>query len=149
VKTFTAQLEPAPRGGHSVLVPLKVAEAEGLQHGARVRGTLNATGYRSSLMKYGGAFYLGVHKATLAGANVAPPARVKVSIELDDEPLPADNMPVDLAKALKRTPRAAAAWELLPPSAKREHVKSVLGAKKAETRVRRVEKIVAALALRR
>jgi hypothetical protein len=52
VRTFTAQLEPAPRGGHYVLVPPKVAEAEGLQHGARVRGTLNATGYRSSLMKY-------------------------------------------------------------------------------------------------
>ncbi len=36
------------------------------------------------MMKYGGAFYLGVHKATLGGASVAPPARVKVSIELDD-----------------------------------------------------------------
>src|SRR5688572_14595250 len=100
-------------------------------------------------MKYGSAFYLGVHKATLAGASVAPPARVKVSIERDDEPLPTDKMPADLAKALKGTPRAAAAWELLPPSAKREHVKSVLGAKRAETRARRVEKVVAALALRR
>jgi hypothetical protein len=149
VKAFTAQLEPAPRGGHYVVVPPKVAEAEGLQHGARVRGTLNATGYRSSLMKYGGVFYLGVHKATLAGASVEPPARVKVSIELDDEPLPADTTPADLAQALKGTPRAAAAWEALRPSAKREHVKSVVDAKKSETRARRIEKIVAALALRR
>lgn len=60
-----------------------------------------------------------------------------------------DDMPADLAKALKETARAAAAWELLSPSAKREHVKSVLGAKRAETRARRVEKIVAELVLRR
>ena len=35
--------------------------------------------------------------------------------------------------ALKGTPRAASAWELLPPSGKREHVKSVLGARRASS----------------
>jgi uncharacterized protein YdeI (YjbR/CyaY-like superfamily) len=50
-----------------------------------------------------------------------------------------------LAKALKRTTGAAAAWERLRPSLKREHVKSLLDAKKPETRRNRLDKILATL----
>jgi uncharacterized protein YdeI (YjbR/CyaY-like superfamily) len=46
----------------------------------------------------------------------------------------------------KRHAKAAAAWERLRPSAKRGHVQSLLAAKKAETRARRLDKIVASLA---
>ena len=144
-KAFTAQLEPVPHGGHYVIVPAEVAEAVGVRHGARVRGTVNGAAYRSSLMKYSGVFHLGVHKATLAEAGVEAPAIVRVSIELDDEPLPTDTVPPDLARALKQERRAAQAWQTLRPSARREHVKSVLEAKKPETRARRIEKIIAAL----
>ena len=149
MKTFSAQLEPVPHGGHYVVVPAQVAEAAGLRHAARVRGTLNGAPYRSSLMKYSGVFHLGVHKATLASAGVTAPARVRVSIELDDEPLPTDSCPEELSRALRKAPGALAAWEELRPSLKREHVKSVLDAKQAETRVRRIEKIVGSLAPRR
>jgi hypothetical protein len=147
VKHFTAKLEPVPHGGHYVVVPAKVADAQGLKHGARVRGTVNGVAYRSSLMKYGGIFHLGVHKATLAAARVKAPARVKVTIERDDQPLPTDTVPSDLARALKRNRAASAAWKALRPSRKREHVKSVADAKKPETRKRRIEKIVAELGL--
>jgi hypothetical protein len=143
---FTAMLEAVPHGGHYVVVPAKVADAQGLTHGMRVRGTVNGARYRSSLMKYSGIFHLGVHKATLAEARVKAPARVKVSIERDAEPLPTDTVPADLAKALKRDQGAGAAWKVLRPSLRREHVKSVTSAKKPETRARRVEKIVASLA---
>ena len=145
MKSFSAQLEPVPHGGHYVIVPSEVAEAAGLRHGARVRGTLNGVRYRSSLMKYGGVFHLGVHKATLAEAGVEAPTSVRVSIELDDQPLPTDTVPPDLARALKKEARAGQAWQALRPSARREHVKSVVDAKKPETRARRIEKIIAAL----
>src|SRR6516162_6279627 len=144
-KSFTADLLPVPHGGHYVVVPKPVAAAAGLRHGQRVRGTVNGARYRSSLMMYSGVFHLGVHKATLAEAEVTPPAAVRVSIEADTEPLPTDAVPPDLAKALKRG-SAAAAWERLRPSLKREHVKSLLDAKKPETRRNRLDKIVAALA---
>jgi hypothetical protein len=62
--------------------------------------------YRSSLMKYGAVFHLGVHKATLAEAGVKPADLVRVSIELDDEPLPADSVPPELERALKQDARA-------------------------------------------
>jgi uncharacterized protein YdeI (YjbR/CyaY-like superfamily) len=68
-----------------------------------------------------------------------------VSIEADTEPLSTDVVPPDLAKALKRRASAAAAWARLRPSLKREHVKSLLEAKKPETRRNRLDKIVATL----
>lgn len=144
-KPFRGKLEPVPHGGHYVVVPPKVADAAGLRHGARVRGTVNGAQYRSSLMKYGGVFHLGVHKATIAAAKVKPPATVSVAIELDDEPLPTDTVPDDLDKALKKSRAATAAWRVLRPSMKREHVKAVTSAKKPETRARRIAVIVAAL----
>ena len=145
-ESFIAELLPVPHGGHYVIVPKAVAAGAGLRHGQRVRGTVNGVRYRSSLMKYSGMFHLGMHKATLAEAGVAPPATVRVTIEPDTEPLPTDAVPPDLAKALKRGSAAAAAWERLRPSMKREHVRSLLDAKKSETRRNRLDKIVATLA---
>jgi hypothetical protein len=140
---FRAQLKPVPHGGHYVIVPDDVVQAAGLRHAARVRGTVDGADYRSSLMMYGGVFHLGVHKATLAAAGVRAPADVTVTIELDTEPLPSDTVPDDLAKALKRA-GVSGAWQALRPSLKREHVQSVLDAKKPETRLGRIDKIVAA-----
>jgi hypothetical protein len=145
VKSFTADLLPVPHGGQYVVVPKAIAAAAGLRHGQRVRGTVNGARYRSSLMMYSGVFHLGVHKAALAEAEVTPPATVRMTIEADTEPLPTDAVPPDLAKALKRGSTAAAAWERLRPSLKREHVKSLLDAKKPETRRNRLDKIIAAL----
>jgi hypothetical protein len=142
VNRFKAKLEPVPRGGLFVVVPTQVAAKEKLVHGTRVRGTLNGVAYRSSLMKYDGVFHLGVHKATATSAGVSKGARVDITIELDDEPLPTDVVPDDLARALRSDAKAAVSWEKLAPSVRRDHVKSVLEAKKAETRARRVAKII-------
>jgi len=147
-QSFMAKLQPVPHGGHYVAVPRSVAEAAGLKHGLRVRGTVNGARYRSSLMMYSGVFHLGVHKATLAEAGVSAPADVLVTIEADDEPLETDIVPPDLARALKRNAAAAAAWDRLRPSLKREHVGSLLAAKKEETRASRLDKIVASLTAR-
>ncbi|HEX7795713.1 MAG TPA: YdeI/OmpD-associated family protein [Vicinamibacterales bacterium] len=145
MQRFRAKLEPVPHGGQYVVVPAEVAAAAGLKHGARVRGEVNGVGYRSSLMKYSGIFHLGVHKATLQTAGVKPGARISVTIEFDDEPLPTDVVPDDLAIALKKNQSASTAWTVLAPSHRREHVKALLSAKSADTRARRVAKIVAAL----
>ena len=89
-------------------------------------------------MKYSGVFHLGVHKATLAEANARSGDRVAVTIELDDQPLPTDVLPDDLAKAIAGTAATRAAWTKLSPAHRREHVKQVIEAKKPETRARRM-----------
>ena len=139
---FRARLEPVPHGGMFVVVPDDVAAAAGLRYGARVRGTLNGVAYRSSLMKYSGRFHLGIHKATAASARVGRGDIVTLTIEVDDQPLPTDLVPDDLATALAEAPSVLEAWLALAPAQRRERVKSVIDAKKPETRARRVAKIV-------
>jgi hypothetical protein len=145
MQRFSAPLQPAPHGGHYVVVPPAVVAAAGIKHHSRVRGTCNGVPYRSSTPVYSGIHYLGLHKAMLAEAGAVPGEQVELTIELDTEPLPTDAMPDDLKAALARDAEAAAAWEALRPSHKREHVKSILEAKKAETRATRVDKTVAML----
>jgi len=149
VQRFKATLEPVPHGGLFVVVPAKTAAAAGLKYGARVRGTVNGAPYRSSLMKYSGVFHMGVHKATVAQAgapkSLEPGDRVTVTIALDDQPLPTDVVPDDLAEAIASSALTRAAWKALSPAHKREHVKQVIEAKKTETRVRRIAATVAAL----
>jgi hypothetical protein len=146
VEAFKAKLQLVPHGGQFVVVPARVAEAAGLRHGARVRGTVDGAPYRSSLMKYSGVFHLGVHKATLARAGAAEGARVAVTIELDDRPLPTDTVPDDLARAMAGEGAAVrAAWERLAPSRRRELVKQVVEAKKPETRAARIARTIEAL----
>ena len=146
MERFKAKLEPVPHGGQLVVVPAETAEAAGLKYGARVRGTVNGAPFRSSLMKYSGIFHMGVHKATLAAAGVKQGDRVEVAIELDDQPLPTDIVPDDLARAIAREAKLGGAWRDLSPAHKREHVKHVIEAKQAETRARRIAELVAMLA---
>jgi hypothetical protein len=170
MKPFRARLEPVPHGGHFVVVPAAVAAAAGLAHGARVTGTVGGVRYRSSLvgparsagtqlqirsvvanracgaerlMKYSGVFHMGVHKATLAAAGAAPGDSVRVTIAVDDEPLPTDTVPGDLARALgARAGRLQAAWRRLAPSRRRQYIKEIISAKQPETRARRIARTV-------
>jgi uncharacterized protein YdeI (YjbR/CyaY-like superfamily) len=54
-------------------------------------------------------------------------------------------VPDDLRSALDASATATAAWEKLSYTHKKEHVRSVLDAKKAETRTRRIAAVVAKL----
>ena len=53
--------------------------------------------------------------------------------------------PEDFARALDADPAARAAYDKLSYSRKREHVLTIEGAKKAETRIRRIETALATL----
>src|SRR5262245_60095191 len=125
MKRFRAKLEPVSHGGHFVVVPAQIAVAAGLRYGVRVRGTVDGVAYRSSLMKYGGVFHMGVHKATLAAAARTGGDIVDVAIEIDDEPLPTDVVPRDLAKAFAKSPAAKKAFATLSRARKTRPVKHV------------------------
>jgi hypothetical protein len=141
---FTASLVPVPHGGHYVVVPPEAAEKAKLKHGDRVRGTVGGRAYRSSMMKYSGLFHLGVHKEHLAALGATTGDRLAFTIEVDAEPLPGDEIPPELARALKKNTRARDGFEAMAPSHRREHVKYIVEAKKPETRARRVEKTIEA-----
>lgn len=60
-------------------------------------------------------------------------------------PRPPVDMPDDLAAALKASPGAAATFEGFPPGQRREYVEWITGAKREETRRKRLETAIAQL----
>jgi hypothetical protein len=79
---------------------------------------------------------------------------LRAAYDLDGEGRPAQRpaapqavtVPEDFARALAASPKARAAFDGLPPSHRREHIKHIEESKKAETRARRVAQAVATLA---
>jgi uncharacterized protein YdeI (YjbR/CyaY-like superfamily) len=87
---------------------------------------------------------LGLSNANRRAARVSIGDEVEVEVELDAEPRVVVE-PEDFARALDADPAARAAYDRLSHSRKREHVLTIEGAKKAETRTRRVETALATL----
>jgi hypothetical protein len=137
--SFRAVVESARGGGHVVEVGPDVADELGAKHRTRVRGTLDDAEYRSNLISMGGRLVLGVHKATLKAAGRDTGDTVRVTMAIDAEPLPNDEVPELLARALKKNARARRAWDSMPPSHRRRYVGFITEAKREETRERRVD----------
>jgi len=143
---FCGELMAARGGGHAIRVEEALATSLGARHPSRVAGTLNGRPFRSNLAKMGGGMFLGVHKANVDALGLNFGDTVAVVMNLDAEPRGNDVPPVILVEALRQDPVAAAAWDKLAPSRRREVVGSIQGAKKEETRARRVRRTIDELA---
>jgi Domain of unknown function (DUF1905)/Bacteriocin-protection, YdeI or OmpD-Associated len=135
---FEGMLEAARGGGAYVELPGEVVEALGGGARFRVRGTLNGVEFASSTMPMGGGrVCLGLHKATREAAGVAPGDAVRLSVDRDERPREL-HVPPALQTALDADAEAAAAYERLSFTHRREHAQWVAEAKRDETRDRRV-----------
>jgi uncharacterized protein YdeI (YjbR/CyaY-like superfamily) len=108
--------------------------------------TLNGYTYRSTIAAYSGDVFmlpLSAENRTAAGLHAGD--QVEVTIALDLEPRTVD-IPQDLAAALQAKPGAAAAFEGLSYTMRKEYVRQVESAKAQETRLRRIAGIVDRLA---
>ncbi|MFI6735462.1 YdeI/OmpD-associated family protein [Nonomuraea sp. NPDC050451] len=138
---FRAYVEPAePMRG--LEVPEGVVEALAAGKRPRVTITINGHSWKSRVAIIRGRYLLGLSNANRQAAGVVTGDEVEV--ELDAEP-PVVVEPADFAHALDADPVARAAYDRLAYSHKREHVLAIESAKKPETRVRRIEKALAAL----
>lgn len=100
--------------------------------------------FRTSIAIYGGEWMFVVNKS-MREAGLKPGTRYPVELVRDLEPRRVDPAP-DVLAALKKAPETVAAWERLAPSYQREHLRQIEDAKRAETRARRIQKLVATLA---
>lgn len=111
---------------------------------APVKVTINGYTYRSTIARMGGADFIPFRKSNREAAGVDGLGTIKVALELDEEKREVE-APADLVKALKKSPGAWAAWQKLSYSHQKEHADAIVGAKKPETRERRIAKAVAML----
>ncbi|HEY4993313.1 MAG TPA: YdeI/OmpD-associated family protein [Nakamurella sp.] len=98
--------------------------------------------YRSSVASMSGRFMLPVSGEHRAAAGLSAGDEVDVELELDTQPREL-TVPEDLSLALDADPAARSHFDSLSYSNKLRHVLAIEGAKTAETRARRVAKLVA------
>ena len=138
--TFKAVLQPDPTGtGTFVLVPRKLHEELGLKGRPKIQAVIAGHPYRGSLMPMGdGTYCLGVLKSIQQAAGVKRGDTITVELEVDTAPRTVD-VPQDLAKVLAADKKAAAAWETLSYTNKKEIARSLEEAKQPATRERRLD----------
>jgi uncharacterized protein YdeI (YjbR/CyaY-like superfamily) len=104
----------------------------------KINAVIAGTPYRGSVMPMGdGTYCLGVLKSIQEAAGVGEGDSITIDIELDMEPRIVA-LPIDLAQAIEGDQSATAAWEALSYTDKKEMAGSLYGAKRKETRERRL-----------
>lgn len=126
-----------------IQVPPEVVAAFGSGKRPKVKVSLNGYTYRTTVAAYGDVFMLPLSQEHREAAGVQAGDVVEVTLELDTEPRTVD-VPDDLAAALAEN-SLRDAFDALAYSTRKEHVRQVESAKAAETRQRRIAKIVASL----
>ena len=132
--------------GPAAAIVLSDEQVEELGGGKRaaVKLTIGDRTARLRLGVMGGRNLLGLSKAARAELGVEIGEAVHAVIELDTDERTVE-LPDDFAAALAARPGARAAFDALPPSHRREHVRAIDEAKRPETRLRRIEAAVAKL----
>lgn len=125
-------------------VPAEVVEALGAGKRPAVVVDVNGYRYRSTVAPMGGKYLIpfSAERRTESGINGGD--AIDVELTVDTEPRVVE-VPEDLRAALDESPSAAKRWETLSYSTQKGHVTAVTGAKAAETRARRIAKVIAEL----
>jgi hypothetical protein len=148
--SFRAVLQATPGGGGGSYVELPDDAVEALDARRRtsVQATIDGVPYAGQVMPYtfegrGKRVVLGVTKAIRAQAGKAIGEELVIELERDDRSRSASvEVPAELADALGDDEAAAAAWDALAPTHRREHARHVAEAKREETRRRRAVGVV-------
>lgn len=134
---FETTLESS--AGGAIKIPFDVREIFGRAR-PPVLVTINGFTYRSTVATYGGEYYVPLKKANAAAAGVAAGQPTTVVVEPDEQPREVA-VPADLAAAIDEA-GLREQWDRLSYSHQREHVEAIEGAKRPDTRARRVVKAV-------
>lgn len=143
--TFHTELLLQGKSATGFAVPDDVVESFGAGKRVAVVVTIGDYSYRSTVGPYRGANMVPVSGENRTAAGIAAGDIVEVTLDRDDQPRTV-GVPTDLAAALDADAAVRAAFDALSFSNQRAHVQSVEGAKTAETRDRRIAKVVETLA---
>ncbi|PJJ48083.1 YdeI/OmpD-associated family protein [Hymenobacter chitinivorans] len=142
VYSFEAQLVGHDSGGSFCIPPLDVPATFGKKGQVRVRGTIDGYAFQSTLAPMGGRHLLMVHKATREAIGKQPGEVVSITMQQDTAERTVE-VPEDLAQALATVSGARATFDQLAYTHRKEYVRWITEAKKAETRLRRLTEAVA------
>ena len=121
-----------------VLVPKPEAVKAGFRARMRVKGTIEGTPFRSSLIpRRGGMVFVVVNSEPRDRIHKSKGDVVRLELELDSSPVKIQ-VPPALQRAFVRDSRAKSAFDSFTPSQRLAYVRWIGGAKQDATRDRRV-----------
>jgi hypothetical protein len=141
---FRATVELGGKTATGIEVPEDLVAALGSSRRPPVTVTIGGHSYRTTVARMGGRFLVPLSAENRTAAGVAAGDLVDVDIEPDTAPREVD-VPADLAEALARDDAARATFYGLSFTHRKEWVRWVEEAKKAETRATRLAKTVESL----
>jgi len=138
-KTFTTEvLQQEGSTATGIEVPFDPKEAFGKVR-APVRVTIGSHTFRTTVFRMSGLTFFPLNKQNRTAAGVSAGERVEISMELDTTPRTV-TPPPELKAALKADSELAKAWDELSYTAQRENAEAIEGAKRPETKARRLAK---------
>jgi hypothetical protein len=143
---FKVKLEKVPELRSSMPyfnVPFTVKEVFGTRARVPVRGVINGFAYRSSIFRMGtgGCHMMVVNREMRDGTGADVGDSVEVVMERDTAPRSV-TVPPELKKVLARDKQAQALFDKLSYTHRKEYVRWVTAAKRPETRMQRLAKVV-------
>ena len=121
-------------------VPVDVPKEFGTRGRVKVKCTINGFEFRTSIAPMGGCFLIGLNKDVRVGTGTKAGDTVGVIMEKDEEERVVV-VPEDLMKELKRN-KVEKIFKEMAYTHKKEYVKWVEEAKKAETRFKRISGVI-------
>ena len=144
-QVFTAVIQNQGSGGAYVIVPFDVEQVFGKKR-VKVIATFDGEPYRGSMVRMGEPHHiLIIRKDIREKIGKSFGDTITITVEEDTEPRIVE-IPKDVQAALNLHPNANAFFQQLAYSHKREYIEWITGAKQAETRIRRINKMMDMLA---
>ena len=138
---FTTTLQLDGRTATGIRVPDEVVAALGGGKRIPVSVTINGSRYASTIATMRGEPKIPVSADIRSAAGIAAGDKITVDLERDDTPRTVD-LPADLTDALRADPLMSDRFAALSYSNQRRQVLSVTGARTAETRTRRIQRVL-------
>ena len=107
----------------------------------KVKAYFDDKEYRGSIVRMAGCYMIGLTQALRKEIGKKPGDTVTVEVEKDEEERTVE-IPEDFSFALKEAPGALEYFEKLSFTHKKEYVQWIMAARKAETRVARIQKAI-------
>lgn len=138
---FTATiLQHENINGAYIEPPFNVEEVFGAKR-VKVKATFDGVPYRGSIVRMGGCYMLGMTQDIRKKIGKSFGDTVEVTVEKDEEERILD-IPADLLEAMNVNPEARKTYDNLSYTSKRDYIRWITDAKKAETRQNRIKKAV-------
>jgi hypothetical protein len=135
---FKTRLIPHPEiDAAGIKPPFDVVETFQRKGRVPIKGTINGFPYRSSLMNMGDGHMLCVNAQMRAGGHCKAGDLVDVVMELDEEKREV-KVPGYLKKLMSSDAKVEEAWGELSFTHQKEYVRDIEGAKRPETREKRI-----------